>query len=88
MTDEFSIVYCKLSDGSPCANWQWRGLTPQAVAVLERRGTRMSRIRMAKYSHERCRFISVGVGMTETYEHWTAMLKAERAFIREILKGA
>jgi hypothetical protein len=32
----FEIVYCALSDGSPCANWAWRGKTPQAVAVLER----------------------------------------------------
>lgn len=83
MTDEFSIVYCKLSDGSPCANWQWRGLTPQAVAVLERRGTRMSRIRTAKHGSG-AKFYHISA-RHETYAGWTDMLKAERAYIKAIV---
>ena len=87
MTDEFSIVYCKLSDGSPCANWQWRGLAPQAVAVLERRGTRMSRIRTAKHGGwSDLQTVVRGHPLRyETYEGWTAMLKAERAYIKAIV---
>ena len=88
MTDEFSIVYCKLSDGSPCANWQWRGLTPQAVAVLERRGTRMSRIRTAKHGGimlYRRRYTRTRSDNAREYQTWTAMLKAERAYIKAIV---
>ncbi len=84
MTDEqFSIVYCQLSDGSPCANWQWRGKTPQAVAVLERRGTRISRIRNAKHGMG-AKFYHISA-RHETYAIWTDMLTAERAYIKAIV---
>lgn len=88
MTDEqFSIVYCQLSDGSPCANWQWRGKTPQAVAVLERRGTRISRIKAAKHGewNDLQTFVRGKTLCYETYAIWTDMLRAERAYIKAIV---
>lgn len=87
MMTDFEIIYTTLSDGTPCANWAWRGKTPQAVAVLERRGTRISHIRNAK--HGRWNDLNViprGHPLRyETYETWTDILKAERAFIRSLL---
>jgi hypothetical protein len=82
----FEIVYCKLSDGSPCANWAWRGKTPQAVAVLDRRGARSNRIQTARHS---LRFELWGyqhVNPRYEYREWSAMLRQMQAEIAALLK--
>jgi hypothetical protein len=81
----FEIVYCKLSDGSPCANWRWRGKTPHAVAVLERRGARTDRFKTARYAgqftvHHRKLFVVTG-----QYREWGCMLRQMQAEIAALL---
>ena len=89
MTAHSGIVYCKLSDGTPCANWNWEGKTPQAVAVLERRGVRMERIRFAKHAHERryviCESPFSNHWPSYEYWHWSDMLRAEYAYVKSIV---
>lgn len=89
MNGQFEIVYCQLSDGTPCANWAWRGKTPAAVAVLERRGTRRDRVKQMIYGrgagNRSLRQQLARRVIADIYRDWTNMLMAERVYIKQII---